>query len=237
MATKTSRTRRIEQEREIKKTARQMAYKVGIYENNVRRLYAGVKYPDKFLKNSVASAMLVLLSQAADHYIYDLENFCGVKYRDPKGAKLFKEMQTSLDRVITYLDTNSKTRFMNEGLNKEEAGEGVNILADMGNIFEAFGEYLITYCTLSRERWRLDRLTKLMDEMVTGEARASVLEWLQKECRQGLANSGITSEQVDTFLAEGREPSDLRIEPKDPTREATEAALNSNVITPMNIKF
>ena len=146
-------------------------------------------------------------------------------------------MQTSLDRVITYLDTNSKTRFMNEGLNKEEAGEGVNILADMGNIFEAFGEYLITYCTLSRERWRLDRLTKLMDEMVTGEARASVLEWLQKECRQGLANSGITSEQVDTFLAEGREPSDLRIEPKDPTREATEAALNSNVITPMNIKF
>ncbi len=237
MATKTSRTRRIEQEREVKKAARQMAYKVGIYENNVRRLYAGVKYPEKFLKNSIASTMLILLSQAADHYIYDLENFCGVKYRDPKGAKLFKEMQTALDRVIDYLDGNSKKRFMHEGLNKEEACEGVNILTDMGNVFEAFGEYLITYCTLERNKWRLERITKLMDEMATPAARASVLEWLQKECRQGLANSGITSEQVDTFLAEGREPSDLRIEPKDPTQEAVERGINPNVITPRNIKF
>lgn len=237
MATKTKRTKRIEEARSIKKTARKMAWEAGLYENNVRRLYAGVKYPEKFLKNSIASAMLVLLSQAADHYIYDIENFCGVKYRDPKGLKLFKEMQTALDRVIDYLDGNSKKRFMHEGLNKEEACEGVNILTDMGNVFEAFGEYLITYCTLERDKWRLERIAKLMDEMATPAARESVLELLQRDCRQGLANSGVTSEQVDAYLAEGREPSDLKLVIKDPTQEAVERGINPNVITPRNIKF
>lgn len=234
MTTKTRRTRRIEEERNIKKTARRMAWEAEVYENNVRRLYAGVKYPDKFLKNSVASAMLILLSQAADHYIYDIENFCGIKYRDPKGLKLFKEMQSSLDKVIDYLDGNSKNRFMREGLSRQEACEGVNILTDMGNVFEAFGEYLITHCTLARNKWRIDRIAALMDEMATPAAREAVLEGLARDCRKGLADSGVTSEQVDKFLAEGREPEDLKLVMKDPR---VEELINPNVITPKNINI
>lgn len=233
MTTKTKRTKRIESERDVKKRARRMAFEADKYENEVRRLYAGVKYPEKFLKNSIASAMLILVSQAADHYIYDIENFCGIKYRDAKGLKLFKDMQTSLDRVIAYLDGNSKKRFMREGLNGSDAAEAVNFLTEIGNAFEAYGEYLLTYCILNKDRWRFERMAKMMDELATPAARESVLKKLMSDCREGLENCGVTSEQLDGFLAEGKEPAQLRLCFKDPSEEL----VNTNVITPKNINI
>lgn len=224
---KSSERRKAEAAAKEKRVERRYKWLKTSCQDEVRRHYAGIVHPDKFFKTAVAARMLYLTAQAADHYIYTIDNFCGLPYRDPKGLKLFKEMSKSLDKVLDYLNHDLVDIYGQYGSERSEVLENVNSVADLGNIMESISEMMVGYGG-GPNGWRVDELMKTVSRLVSDEAVEDMHQHVRDYCRERLERWGLTG--IDDQIAKGVEPADLDVDNLLPMEQQNKIAIP-------NIKF
>lgn len=175
----------------IKEVAR-MTRKYSEAANVTSRLIMGVEQPEVYFKYSIALGALYALPTVIDNFLDDYERlgYDRMLRKERELGKLMKTVKTDLERLLTY-SRKSEVSSFSATTDDDTAEKWANEACDLACVFSNILSFLFGYCTEETDKWRLDKLTATINNLVTQEAINDRISHVSERCLQHLQDVGI----------------------------------------------
>lgn len=137
------------------------------------RAITGLEEPSRYLRHAVALNALHVLPTVLDNYLADFEASGELRRADRPAARRLKAVQRELEGLLNTTWRDYASLFTTAaGGDRKTGEEWANHMGDVSAFVTRLVTFVLEFCYESSDGWRLEELSRKLDELATPEARS-----------------------------------------------------------------